>query len=67
MEIGAERYQCWADFDQKITEEIVPWVPINFISDVFIPGDAVVNFNYDQFSGQPALSEMGLAGGGGSA
>jgi peptide/nickel transport system substrate-binding protein len=67
MELGDERYQCWADFDQKITEEIVPWVPINFISDVFIPGDAVVNFNYDQFSGQPALSEMGLAGGGGSA
>jgi peptide/nickel transport system substrate-binding protein len=64
LDIGDERFECWADFDRKITEEIVPWVPINFARDVFIAGDRVVNFGYDQFSGQPTLSQMGVAGGG---
>jgi peptide/nickel transport system substrate-binding protein len=66
MELGDARVQCWADFDQKITEEVVPWVPINFISDVFVIGDAVRGFDYDQFSGQPDLTGMSLAGGGGA-
>jgi peptide/nickel transport system substrate-binding protein len=64
MPLGDERLQCWADFDTKVTEEIVPWVPINFARDVFIAGDAVRNFDYDQFSGQPDLAGMSLTGGG---
>lgn len=64
LELGDARLQCWADFDRKITEEIVPWVPINFARDVFVAGDAIRNFDYDQFSGQPSLDSMALAGGG---
>jgi hypothetical protein len=64
LPLGDERLQCWADFDRKVTEEIVPWVPINFARDVFVAGDAVRNFDYDQFSGQPSLDSMALAGGG---
>jgi peptide/nickel transport system substrate-binding protein len=64
LALGDERLQCWAEFDQKITEEIVPWVPINFARDVFVVSDAVRGFDYDQFSGQPDLSGMSLAGGG---
>jgi peptide/nickel transport system substrate-binding protein len=64
MELGDARFECWANFDRKITEEVVPWVPINFARDVFVAGDAVRNFDYDQFSGQPSLDSMALAGGG---
>jgi peptide/nickel transport system substrate-binding protein len=64
MELGDERLQCWADFDRKITEEIVPWVPISFFRDVFVVSDAVRGFDYDQFSGQPDLAGTWLAGGG---
>ncbi|HZA40636.1 MAG TPA: ABC transporter substrate-binding protein [Actinomycetota bacterium] len=64
MELGDERVQCWADFDRKVTEEIVPWVPINFARDVFVIGDAVRGYDYDQFSSQPDLAGMSLAGGG---
>jgi peptide/nickel transport system substrate-binding protein len=64
MELGDARFECWANFDRKVTEEVVPWVPINFARDVFITGDAVRNFDYDQFSGQPSLDSMALAGGG---
>jgi peptide/nickel transport system substrate-binding protein len=66
MELGDARVQCWADFDAKITEEVVPWVPINFARDVFVAGDAVRGFDYDQFSGQPDLAGVSLAGGGGA-
>jgi peptide/nickel transport system substrate-binding protein len=61
--LGDERTQCWADFDSQVTEEVVPWVPINFISDVFVWGDRIQNFKYDQFSGQPSLALMGVSGG----
>ena len=62
--VGDERYQCWAEFDQMVTEEVVPWVPINFAKDVFVWSDQVQNFIYDQFSGQPNLAQMALVGGG---
>jgi peptide/nickel transport system substrate-binding protein len=62
--LGDERVQCWADFDRQVTEEVIPWVPINFISDVYVIGDRVQNWDYDQFSGQPSLSQMFLSGGG---
>jgi peptide/nickel transport system substrate-binding protein len=65
--LGDERIQCWADFDSQVTEEVVPWVPINFISDVFVWGDRIQNFKYDQFSGQPSLALMGVSGGEGGA
>ncbi|MGH2545897.1 MAG: ABC transporter substrate-binding protein [Actinomycetota bacterium] len=64
MELGDARVQCWAEFDRKITEEVVPWVPINFVRDVFVVGDAVRGYDYDQFSSQPDLAGMWLAGGG---
>jgi peptide/nickel transport system substrate-binding protein len=67
LPIGDERFQCWADFDRKVTEEVVAWVPINFARDVYVVGDNVVGFGYDQFSGQPTLSELGVAGGGAAA
>jgi peptide/nickel transport system substrate-binding protein len=65
--VGEERVQCWADFDRKITEEIVAWVPLTFNKDTFVVGDRVVNFGYDQFSSGPNFSELALAGGGGAA
>jgi peptide/nickel transport system substrate-binding protein len=64
LELGDERFQCWAEYDQQIMEEVVPWVPVNFARDVYVYGDRVQNFKYDQYSGQPNLSEIGLAGGG---
>ncbi|HYH27152.1 MAG TPA: ABC transporter substrate-binding protein, partial [Actinomycetota bacterium] len=64
MPVGDERVQCWADLDRKLMEEVIPWVPYLFDNDVFISGERVLNYQYDQFSGQPALEHMALAGGG---
>ena len=63
--IGDERFQCWAELDQMLMEDVVPWVPYLFDNDVFIIGEQLRNYQYDQFSGQPALDHIALAGGGG--
>jgi peptide/nickel transport system substrate-binding protein len=67
LPLGDERFQCWADFDRTLMEEVVPWVPINFAREVFVYGDRIVGWDYDQFSSLPTFSELGLAGGGAAA
>jgi peptide/nickel transport system substrate-binding protein len=62
--VGDERNTCWAEFDQELMENIVPWVPYLFDNDVFVHSDRLQNYKYDQFSGQPAMDHMALAGGG---
>ena len=59
-----ERVQCWADFDEYVTTEVVPWVPYLFDNNVDIVSTDVVNYTFDQFSGSAALDHIGLAGGG---
>ena len=59
-----ERIQCWADFDEMISTEVVPWVPYLFDNNVDIVSADVVNYTFDQFHGGAALDHIGLAGGG---
>ena len=59
-----ERITCWADFDEYVTTEIVPWVPYLFDNNVDIVSSDVVNYTFDQFSGGAALDHFGIAGGG---
>jgi hypothetical protein len=54
------RTDCWAAFDQKLTEEIVPWIPYLAAKDVFITSARVRGWSYDQFSSQPAYDQMGV-------
>jgi len=65
MPLGDERFQCWAELDQELMENVVPWIPYLFDNDVFVHSDRVLNYRYDQFAGQPALEHMALAGGAG--
>ena len=58
-----ERIDCWTEFDQLITEEVVPWIPYLFAKDVFITSARVRGFSYDQFSGQPAYDQIGVVEG----
>jgi peptide/nickel transport system substrate-binding protein len=64
LDVGDERTTCFAELDQQLMEEVVPWVPLTFTKDVYVVSDRVVNFSYDQFSGAMALDQVGLAGGG---
>jgi peptide/nickel transport system substrate-binding protein len=62
LPLGDERYTCFAELDTQLMEDVVPWVPINFAKDVFVTSTRVLNYTYDQFSGQPSLAVMGVSG-----
>jgi peptide/nickel transport system substrate-binding protein len=67
LDIGEERVTCFAELDQQLMEDVVPWVPLTETKDVYVVSDRVLNFSYDQFSGAMALDQVALAGGGAEA
>lgn len=62
LEPGDERFQCWADLDQDLMENVVPWVPYLFDNSVDIISDNVQNYSFDQFAGLAAFDSMAVPG-----
>lgn len=60
LPVGDERYQCWADVDTKLMEEIVPWVPRTFTNQTDIVGPSVVNYSYDEFGYMAGLDHFAV-------
>jgi len=61
---GDEQFQCWAELDQELMENVVPWVPYLFDNYVRTVSERVENYTFDQFAGLPALDHIAIAGGG---
>jgi ABC-type oligopeptide transport system substrate-binding subunit len=55
-----ERNVCWQELDRKLMEEIVPWVPYLDATNRDVVSEAVVNYTYDQFSGEAAWSQLAV-------
>jgi peptide/nickel transport system substrate-binding protein len=55
-----ERNVCWQDLDKKLMEEVVPWVPYLDATNRDVISEAVVNYTYDQFSGEAAWSRLAV-------
>jgi peptide/nickel transport system substrate-binding protein len=62
LDPGDERFQCWADLDQQLMEEVVPWVPYLFDNSVDIISENVQNYSFDQFAGLAAFDSMAVPG-----
>jgi peptide/nickel transport system substrate-binding protein len=62
LEPGAERFQCWAELDQQLMEEVVPWVPYLFDNNVDVLSDNVQNYSFDQFAGLAAYDSLAVPG-----
>jgi peptide/nickel transport system substrate-binding protein len=62
LDPGDERFQCWADLDTQLMEEVVPMVPYLFDNSVDIISDNVVNYSFDQFAGLAAFDSMAVPG-----
>jgi ABC-type transport system substrate-binding protein len=60
---GDEYNACWAAIDQKLMEEIVPWVPYRWGSNNTEISDAVVQWIYDQSAGWTAYSRVAVDNG----
>jgi hypothetical protein len=57
---GQERTDCWIALDKKITEEIVPWVPLIDATNIDLLGPAVTKYNFDQFGNEIALAHVAV-------
>jgi len=57
-----ERFQCWADLDRYLMEEVVPWVPYLFDNNVVIFSSRVTNWSFDQFAGLAPLDQLAVSG-----
>ena len=62
LEPGDERFQCWADLDKQLMEEIVPWVPYLFDNNVDVLSDNIQNYSFDQFAGLAAFDSLAVPG-----
>ena len=60
---GVARTQCWAEYDQYLMTEIVPWVPYMFMEHAVVVSERVVEYSFDQFAKLPALDRIALAPG----
>ncbi len=57
---GQERTDCWIALDKKITEEIVPWVPLVDSNNIDLLGPAVTKYGFDQFGAEIALAHVAV-------
>ena len=55
-----ERVQCWADLDEYLMNEVVPWVPYLFDNNVDVVSTNIVNYTFDAFASQIALDQVGV-------
>jgi peptide/nickel transport system substrate-binding protein len=46
-----ERTDCWVAYDKKMMEDVVPWVPYRWATNITVLGDSVVKYEFDQFAG----------------
>jgi ABC-type transport system substrate-binding protein len=58
---GDERITCFAELDQMLMEEVVPWIPYLFDNNVDVISSRIVNYSFDQFAGNAALDHMAIA------
>ena len=60
FELGEAQLRCWANLDQYLMEDVVPWVPT--LSDVHVQviPSRIARYSYDQFGDLPALDQIAL-------
>ena len=60
LPVGDERFQCFAELDQTIMEDVVPWVPLSTANEVFVISDQITRWKADQFSSGPAFDQISI-------
>ena len=58
---GDALFQCWADFDTFLMEDVVPYAPYLFDNSVDIISDNIINYSFDQFAGLAAFDQLAVA------
>ena len=58
--VGGAMVQCWADLDQYLMENVVPWVPYSFERYARTVPPRIVHYSFDQSVAQPAFDQIAL-------
>ena len=58
---GDEATRCYAELDQQLMEQVVPWVPLRVENQAFVVSRRVVSTSFDQFATLPALDRIALS------
>ena len=61
--VGSAQIPCWAELDQYLMEEVVPWIPLFFVEMAFPVSERVAEHSFDQRAGLPALDRIALVPG----
>jgi peptide/nickel transport system substrate-binding protein len=48
---GDARNACWAEFDQTLMTDVVPWVPYLWATVIGVTANTVTKYEFDQFAG----------------
>jgi peptide/nickel transport system substrate-binding protein len=60
VELGEAQLRCWADLDQYLMENVVPWIPYQSDAHVQVVPSRILRYSYDQFSDLPAVDQIAL-------
>jgi peptide/nickel transport system substrate-binding protein len=61
VQLGEAQLRCWADLDQYLMENVVPWVPYQSDEHVQVVPRRILGYSYDQFADLPALDQIALS------
>ncbi len=55
------RTTCWVNFDKKLMEQVVPWVPYLWSNNITILAPTVTRYVYDQSSSYISLTQIAVS------
>jgi hypothetical protein len=59
--VGGAAFQCWAELDQLLMEEVVPVVPFGATDNVRVASARVLSLVIDQAFQNPALDQIAVS------
>jgi ABC-type transport system substrate-binding protein len=54
------RLGCWVDFDKKLMEQVVPWVPLTWDLSTVLSAPSLTRYVFDQASGEISLTQIAV-------
>jgi ABC-type transport system substrate-binding protein len=57
---GSFRTNCWISFDKDVMQNVVPWVPYLWATNVTITAPSVTRYQFDQFSGYISFTQIAV-------
>jgi len=57
---GQDRTNCWIGLDKYLMENVVPWAPYIWPTQLTVVGKSVTTYAYDQFAGLISLVNISV-------